>query len=57
MKKVLVIIIMMIIAMGLVGCPYIRGHNSDRDREYRNHDRDHDYEHHNRDTHDHEIHR
>jgi uncharacterized protein YxeA len=54
MKKVLVIV-MLIIAMGLVGCPYIRGHNSDR--EYRTHDRDHDYEHHNRDNRDHEIHR
>jgi len=56
MKKVLVIV-MLIIAMGLVGCPYNRGHDSDRDREYRNRDRDRDYEHHNRDNRDHEIRR
>ena len=31
MKKVLMIV-MLIIAMGLVGCPYDRGHESDRDR-------------------------
>ncbi len=56
MKKVLMIV-MLIIAMGLVGCPFIRGHNSDRDHQYRNRDRDHEYEHHDRDNRDHEIHR
>ena len=53
MKKVLVIV-MLVIAMGLVGCPHNRGHDSDRDREYRIQDRDHDYEHHDRDNDDRE---
>ena len=61
MKKVLMII-MLIIVMGLVGCMYNRGHDSDRgryeqDRGRHDHDRDHDYEHQNRDNRDHEIHR
>ena len=51
MKKVLWIV-MLIIAMGLVGCPHNRGHDYDRDREYRNHDRDRDHEHHDRDNQD-----
>ena len=57
MKKVLMIVMLIIaMAMGLVGCPRNRGHDSDRDREYRNHDRDRDrdYEHHDRDNRDHE---
>ena len=53
MKKVLMIV-MLIIAMGLVGCPYNRGHDSDRGREYRNQDRGRDYEHHDRDDRDHD---
>jgi len=53
MKKVLMIV-MLIIAMGLVGCPYNRGHDYDRDREYRHDDRDRDHEHHDRDNRDHE---
>jgi uncharacterized protein YxeA len=53
MKKVLMIV-MLIIAMGLVGCPYNRGHDFDRDREYRNDDRNRDYEHHDRDNRDHD---
>ena len=44
MKKVLVIV-MLIIAMGLVGCPR---RYYDRDRH--DHDRGHDYEHRDRDT-------
>jgi hypothetical protein len=44
MKKLLVIV-MLIIAMGLAGCP--RRHY-DRDRH--DHDRGHDYEHHDRDN-------
>ena len=56
MKKALMIV-MLIIALGLVGCPHNRGHDSDRDREYRNHDRDHDYEYHDRDNRDQKIHR
>ena len=48
---------MLIIAMGLVGCPYNCGHDYDRGCEYRNRDRDRDNEHHNRDNRDHEIHR
>ncbi len=52
MKKVLMIVTL-IIAMGLVGCPHRRGHDYDRDREYRNRDRDRDYGHHDRDNRDH----
>jgi hypothetical protein len=48
MKKVLVVV-MLIIAMGLVGCP--RRHY-DRDRH--DHDRGHDYEHRDRDNDDRE---
>jgi hypothetical protein len=48
------IVVMLIIAMGLVGCPYNRGHYSDRDREYRNDDRNRDHEHHDRDNGDHD---
>ena len=46
------VIVMLIIAMGLVGCPprYY-------DRDDRNHDRGHDYEHHDRDNDDHEHYR
>ena len=48
MKKVLVIV-MLIIAMGLVGCPR---RSYDRDRH--DHDRGHDYEHRDRDNDDRE---
>ena len=51
MKKVLVIV-MLIIAMGLVGCPR---RYYDRDRH--DHDRGHDYEHRDRDRDDREHHR
>ena len=47
MKKVLVIV-MLIIAMGLVGCPR-RSYDRDHD-----HDRGHDYEHRDRDNDDRE---
>ena len=53
MKKAIVIV-MLIMAMGLVGCP--RGYH-ERDRDYRGHDRGHDYEHHDRDNQDHGDHR
>ncbi len=49
MKKVLVVLIMLIIAMGLVGCP---PRYYDRDRH--DHDRGHDYEHRDRDRDDRE---
>ena len=48
MKKVL-LIVMLIIAIGLVGCPR---RNYDRDRH--DQDRGHDYEHHERDNQGHE---
>ena len=48
MKKVL-LIVMLIVAMGLVGCPR---RYYDRDR--RDQDRGHDYEHRDRDNHDRE---
>jgi uncharacterized protein YxeA len=53
MKKVLMIL-MLIIAMGLIGCPHNYGHDSDRNREYRNDDRNRDYEHHDRNNRDHD---
>ena len=39
MKNVLMIL-MLIIAVGLVGCPHNRGHDSDRNRDQEHHDRD-----------------
>ena len=48
MKKVL-LIVMLIIAIGLVGCPHRY-----YDRDDRNHDCGHDYEHHDRDNRGHE---
>jgi hypothetical protein len=53
MKNVLMIL-MLIIAVGLVGCPYNRGHDSDSNREYRNDNRNRDHEQHDRDNRDHE---
>ncbi len=51
MKKVLMIV-MLIIAMGLLGCPHNRGHDYDRDRH--DQDRGRDYEHHDHDNDDRE---
>jgi len=53
---------MLIVAMGLVGCPHNRGHDSDRgryeqDRDRHDQDRGRDYEHHDRDNQDHGDHR
>jgi len=53
MKKAIVIV-MLIMAMGLVGCPR---NYYDPDRDYGGHDRGHDYEHHDRDNQDHGDHR
>ena len=56
MKKVLVIVIL-IIAMGLVGCPrrYYDGDRHDHDRGRYEQDRGHDYEHRDRDRDDREY--
>ena len=51
MKKVL-LIVMLIIEMGLVGCPHHRAHDNDRDRYEQ--DRGRNYEHHDRDNDDRE---
>ena len=55
MKKVLVIV-MLIIAMGLVGCPrrYYDRDRHDHDRGPKEQDRGHDYEHRDRDRDDRE---
>jgi hypothetical protein len=52
MKRVLVIV-MLIIAIGLVGCPR-RYYDRDRHDQDRGHDRGHDYEHRDRDNDDRE---